>query len=79
MVAAGVITIGEHQIPSIPAILATVGHDVASLPQPILRRQGQQVGPPAAVDAVDHWLWYPHGVQSGPGVPETHPKLSWGS
>ncbi len=28
------------------------------------------MGSAATVDAIDHWFWYPHRVQSGPAAPE---------
>ena len=56
----GVGFVGEHEIPAIEAILAAIGDDVARLPAAVLRRIGQQVAAPTAVDAHDRGLRRQH-------------------
>ncbi len=56
----------QHEVPTIEAVLAAVGHDVARLPA--LRtgvfgvdvRCHEQVRPAAAIDARDHRIWFEH-------------------
>ena len=45
--------VGEHEVPAVAAVLAAVRDDVARLPAAVFAWVGEEVGPPAAVDAVD--------------------------
>ncbi|MFM2072286.1 MAG: hypothetical protein RLZZ623_2549, partial [Actinomycetota bacterium] len=45
--------VGQHEIPPVAAVFASVGHDVAGFPPAILGRMAQEVTTPTAVDAHD--------------------------
>jgi hypothetical protein len=48
-----VIVLGEHEIPSIEAVLAPVGDDLTLLPEPVLGFGGEEEAAAATVDAHD--------------------------
>ena len=49
---------GQHQIPSVEAVLASIGDEVAGQPHTVFARLREEVTAAAAVDADDRWLRY---------------------
>ena len=56
-----VIVFGDHQVPSVEAVLAPIRNEIAGLPDSVLRRVRQQKAPAPAVDTRDlrHWGQHP--------------------
>lgn len=55
-VARGFGVVRQHEVPTVAAVLAAVGDDVARQPLAVLARLGQQVAAAAAVDTGDRGL-----------------------
>ena len=48
--------VGQDKVPSIEAVFAAIGDEVAWQPDAVLTRMSQQVAATAAIDADDRWL-----------------------